>query len=259
MLSSLSPVVKRLLVLNGLAFVLAPLMQIDSARYLGLYSIYSDSFYPYQFFTYMFIHGGLWHLFGNMFALLIFGSYLERFLGQRRFLFLYLFTGIGAGLLYSGINYVEMRGMRADATAYAQAPNPEEFNRFVLNYAPNSHVRILAFIEGFAAYPTNKELQNESIHYVDSIVNEQVDIPMVGASGAVFGVLMAFGLLFPNVVLFLLFPPIPVKAKYLVLFYLVYEIWAEVQRMPGDNVAHLAHIGGMFLSFVLIKYWQRTT
>jgi membrane associated rhomboid family serine protease len=80
---------------------------------------------------------------------------------------------------------------------------------------------------------------------------------MVGASGAVFGILMAFGMLFPNTELFLLFPPIPVKAKYLVTFYALFEIYSEFSRTPGDNVAHLAHLGGMLIAFFLLKYWQK--
>ena len=80
---------------------------------------------------------------------------------------------------------------------------------------------------------------------------------MVGASGAIFGILMAFGLLFPNTELLLLFPPIPIKAKYLVIFYGAYEIFAEFRATPGDNVAHLAHLGGLFIGFIMVKYWQK--
>ena len=89
------------------------------------------------------------------------------------------------------------------------------------------------------------------------LMNPGSEIPMVGASGAVFGILLAFAMLFPNMELMLLFPPIPVKAKYLVLVYGIYELWSELNRMPGDNVAHFAHLGGMLIAYLILQYWKK--
>ena len=91
---------------------------------------------------------------------------------------------------------------------------------------------------------------------IPDLLNAKTDIPMVGASGAVFGILLAFAILFPNMQLMLLIPPIPIKAKYLVLVYGIYELWSEFNRMPGDNVAHLAHLGGMLIAYIILRYWK---
>jgi membrane associated rhomboid family serine protease len=99
--------------------------------------------------------------------------------------------------------------------------------------------------------------QQQAIEIVKDIFSSITNVPMVGASGAVFGILMAFGMLFPNTQLFLLFPPIPIKAKYLVLFYGLYELYSEFSRTSGDNVAHLAHLGGMLIAYILLKIWQK--
>ena len=116
-------------------------------------------------------------------------------------------------------------------------------------------------MEKFKSYPNDPKTVQDSLTIVNQIVGSQVNEPMVGASGAIFGVIMAFGLLFPNTQLFLLFPPIPIKAKYLVIFYGAYELYSGVYRAQTDNVAHFAHIGGMLFAFILVKYWnsQRKT
>lgn len=256
---TLTPTVKRLLLFNAAFYFIQPLLHTDLSASLGLYSLLSADFAPYQFFSYMFVHAGLWHLFGNMFSLLVFGSMLERFLGARRFLILYMVCGVGAGMLYAGIDFYESRRMQADLTAYQQSPDPERFNIFLSQYAPTLQrkERMQRFIGAYAENPSIAAYANESKKLVSTLFRERTNVPMVGASGAVFGILMAFGLLFPNLQLFLLFPPVPIRAKYLVFFYGLYELWAEMNRMPGDNIAHWAHLSGMLVSFLLIRYWQK--
>ena len=255
-----TPIVKRLLVVNA-AFLFVPFfLGRDLSRVLGLYSVLSPQFAPYQYISYMFIHADGWHLFGNMFSLIIFGSLLERFLGAKRFLILYVVCGVGAGVLYAAIDAYQGYGMQRAVNAYLKAPGPERFNRFVGQYAPSvqrNHA-IRTFIEAYAEYPHMPSYTEESKTLVSHLFNQRNSIPMVGASGAVFGILMAFGMLFPNLQLFLLFPPIPIRAKYLVLFYGLYELWAEMNRMPGDNIAHWAHLSGMLVSFLLIKQLATT-
>ena len=117
--------------------------------------------------------------------------------------------------------------------------------------------RIAEFSDEYYENPNDTYYKDQAMSIVETMYSQRTNIPMVGASGAVFGILMAFGMLFPNMTLMLLFPPIPVKAKYLVLFYGLYELYAELQRAPGDNVAHLAHLSGMLIAFILLKYWQK--
>ena len=255
----LTPMVKTLLLCNGGIFLITLVLPIDFSHLLGMHYVLSSYFSPYQFLSYMFVHGGLWHLIGNMFGLIMFGTLLEKFWGSKKFLIFYVLTGVGAGVLYAGIQFYQMQTLSARVSAYRNAPDPEEFNRFLLDYAPHIHKRLVykdGFIDKYTEFPTNIEYIRYSGDIMQDIFQNNANIPMVGASGAIFGILFAFAFLFPNTELLLLFPPIPVKAKYLVAFYGIYELWAEISQRPGDNVAHLAHLGGMLVAFVLLKYWQ---
>jgi membrane associated rhomboid family serine protease len=121
----------------------------------------------------------------------------------------------------------------------------------------HKNVQLDNLIERYAENPDNPQYREESKEVVRMIYTRIANIPMVGASGAVFGILMAFGLLFPNTVLMLLFPPIPIKAKYFVLLYGMYELYATIINSAGDNVAHYAHLGGMLIAFVLVRNWRK--
>ena len=254
----LTPVVRTILLLNVLVFLVTNESIIDQ---FGLHSFLSEQFNPIQLFTHMFIHAGLGHIFSNMIGLLVFGPMLERTWGPRRFTFFYFFCGIGAALLFSGVNYYEIHDVYVAVTNYRLDPTPDGFLGFITQHAGSYYDQVEGFIDKYQAQPRNQSLIDGSIRIVNSIYGKQVNEPMVGASGAIFGVIMGFGLLFPNTQLFLLFPPIPVKAKYLVIFYGAYELYTGIQRSQTDNVAHFAHIGGMLFAFILIKYWdtQRKT
>ncbi len=198
---NLTPLVRNLIIINVVIFLLQNLMPISSTRcmefqvipgltgFISLWPIGTCAFAPYQFFTYMFAHGSLGHIFFNMFALASFAPILENYWGEKKFLIFYAITGMGAGIMYALANYY--------------------------------------FFPGTAGY-------------------------MVGASGAIYGILMAFGMLFPNLELVLLFPPIPIKAKYMV--FLIGIITYAMDR--SGTVAHLAHFGGAFVAFLLISYWR---
>lgn len=110
--------------------------------------------------------------------------------------------------------------------------------------------------DGYYENPNEPDYRSRTINAVSQIFEITTNVPMVGASGAVYGILMAFALLFPNLQLFLLLPPIPIRAKYLVFIYGAIELYSEINRTEGDNVAHLAHLGGMLIAFVLIKIWK---
>jgi membrane associated rhomboid family serine protease len=257
MFGNLTPVVRNLLIINiGLALIQG-LFNIDLISIGGLRYIHAETFYPFQFFTYMFIHArGFGHIFGNMLALFIFGPWLERVWGSQRFLVFYLVTGLGAGVLWSGINYFEVKAIEKDAEAYYDDPNPERFNKFIIDHWQLNN-QTESFVEAYASNPDNPSYKAESIELVRQLYYRNANIPMVGASGAIFGILMAFGLLFPNVMLMLLIPPIPIKAKYFVLLYGLYELYATIINTPGDNVAHYAHLGGMLFAFILVRHWSK--
>ncbi len=254
----LTPVVRTILILNVLVFLITNESIIQQ---FGLHSFLSDQFNPIQLLTHLFIHAGLGHIFSNMIGLLVFGPMLERTWGPQRFTFFYLFCGIGAALLFSGINYYEMRDVYDAVRDYRLNPTPDGLLAFITQQAGSYYDGLESFIDKFQQQPTNQSMISASVRFVNSIYARQVNEPLVGASGAIFGIIMGFGLLFPNTQLFLLFPPIPVKAKYLVIFYGAYELYSGIQRSQTDNVAHFAHIGGMLFAFILIKYWgtQRKT
>jgi len=255
---SLSPVVRTLLILNVLVFFVTNDSIIEQ---FGLHSLLSDQFNPIKLLTHMFLHSGFSHIFSNMIGLIVFGPMLEQFWGPRRFTFFYFFCGIGAALLFSGVSYYEMHSVYETVQDYRLDPNFDTFSAFMDQHASSYYDRLVPFIENFKNNPTDSKNIQDSLAIVNRIYTNQVNEPMVGASGAIFGVIMAFGLMFPNTQLFLLFPPIPIKAKYLVMFYGAYEIYSGVYRSQSDNVAHFAHIGGMLFAFILVKYWnsQRKT
>ena len=254
----LTPAAKNILIINGIIFILSDFIGLRSyiIESFGMRYFHSENFQPYQILTYMWVHGGFGHLFSNMFSVLIFAPILERVWGSKKFLIYYLATGIGAGILYSGINYYENYSFEIKVKSYEQNPSPESFRKLVLNNSSEYYNQLYDFIDSYEQNPSNSN-DNLSIAYANDLLKVKSDVPMVGASGAVFGILLAFAMLFPNMELMLLFFPIPVKAKYVVLVYGIYELWSEINRMPGDNVAHFAHLGGMLIGYLILKYWKK--
>lgn len=218
---AIPPVIKNLIIVNALVFFAQQVFEnsqsFNITNLFALHGVHSIFFRPHQLVTYMFMHGGFGHIFLNMFSLWMFGSMLENFWGSKRFLIFYMISGLGAALIHLGVLYFEM------------APLMEELSRLPL--------------EEQALY-----LQSERF---------SVNTPTVGASGAVFGCLAAFGYLFPNSLLYIYFL-FPVKAKWIVLIYAVIELWGGVQNTAGDNVAHWAHLGGGLAGFLLVLYWNKT-
>ncbi len=256
MFARLTPVVKNLLLVNIALLLIPSVLNLNLNEIFGLRYIFAEEFRPFQFITYMFFHGGFGHLLGNMFALFIFGPMLERFWGAKKFFIFYMVTGVGAGILYGAVTFVEMQQLESAAEAYIENPNYDDFSLFITEHASYAYRQWYDFISAYGDNPENQQYAKESISRVKEVIRFQGNVPMIGASGAIFGILFAFGFLFPNTELFLLFPPIPIKAKYLVTFYALYELYAGMQRAPGDNVAHWAHLGGMLIAFILLKIWQ---
>lgn len=240
------PVVKNLLIINVIFYfasiVLFQSMGIRMEDFLGLHIPMADKFGVYQLVTYMFLHAypDPAHIFFNMFALFMFGRMLETVWGSKRFLFYYMATGIGAALVHLVAQYYEILPMLKEISFFMNNPNHIGLQSFLeINNLTNSDPGLI-----------REYLMNYRAAYLDAHVT-------VGASGAVFGILLAFGMLFPNMRLMLLFPPIPIKAKYFVIMYGVLELFLGVANFSMDNVAHFAHLGGMLFGFLLIKYWQK--
>lgn len=257
----LPPVVKNLLIINGLFFIATyafeAAFRIDLADYLGLYYWGSDHFQPFQFVTYMFLHGGIDHIFFNMFALWMFGYALENIWGPKRFLTYYMVTGIGAGILQNVVLTIQLAGLQADAAAYSISnPSPDLFAAFVNEHFPLYFNQLSDFISSWRLHEGNLEMGQQSLNYIRELLDIRMGIPTVGASGGVFGILLAFGMLFPNSLIYLYFA-IPIKAKWFVIFYGAMELYLGIGNNPTDNVAHFAHLGGMIFGFALIKYWNR--
>lgn len=259
--SGTPPVVKNLIIINVLlllaAFV-ADKMGFDLSSILGMHYPASEKFRLYQIITHMFMHGGIAHLFFNMFALWMFGRVLENVWGPRRFLIYYFVTGLGAVALHTLVNFIEISSIQRTIDAFGNTPSPEILDQFVKKNLPNASIQVRDFINSWYNNPSDLSFAAEGKTYMDRILQMKIDIPTVGASGAVYGVLLAFGMLFPNTQLMLLFPPIPIKAKYFVIGYGALELYLGLTQ-PGSNIAHFAHLGGMLFGFLLIKFWNKTT
>lgn len=251
-----TPLVKNLLIINIGIFLLGDVLGWDLNSQFGLYYILSDQFQPYQFVTYMFLHGDWGHLLNNMLILFFVGPMLEGFLGPKKFLILYAVTGLGGGILYMGANYLEIGDLRGDVRTYVSNPNPDDFNRLINKHVDNLNPAVNDFIDRYARNENNNDLRNDSVAYAYQLTREIGNFSMVGASGAMFGILAMLMILFPNTEI-LLFFTFPIKIKYLVGALIFYEIYSEFQRVPGDNVAHLAHLGGALFAWLLHRYWQK--
>jgi rhomboid-like protein len=233
--ANITPVCKNLLFLNIIMFVFIATghyievttpgghveIFYERNRWLGMHYFSSPEFKPYQIVSYMFAHGSPGHLIFNMLSLVMFGSILERIWGPKRFLLFYLITGLGALALHEAVNayqiYQYTGSLAPDFSTVAQLTNPKAID-----------------VVGNAYYG-----------------------PIVGASGAIFGLLIAFAMLFPNTELMLIFLPIPVKAKYFVPFLVIAELVLSQANFEGDNVAHYAHLGGALIGFIMVRIWQR--
>lgn len=226
------PVVLNLIIINALLLLITMIFgdKINLYRILGLFYVSSPDFKTWQFVSYMFMHGDFYHLLFNMFALWMFGSILEQVWGPKRFLTFYMITGIGAGLVQLLVAFIRIQSIENILT-------PEQLQD---------------------VYTRGPELWSQGKTYIDgtmAALNRIINTPTVGASGAVFGILLAFGMMFPNTMLYVFFA-IPIKAKYFVIIYGVAELYFGVTGTQ-DGIAHFAHLGGMVFGFFMVKYWKK--
>ena len=265
--SLLPPVVKNLLIINFLFFIATIVLEskfgIDLIDILGLHFPGSEKFAPYQIITYMFMHGGFAHIFFNMFAVWMFGNVLENYWGGKRFLIYYLLTGIGAAVTHYAVVYFnDLSPALNFINDYLANPDFDKLNAFfnseyfkIQTYEMQQNYN--DFINSYNSLITSGATQKAtslSVNYMVQYKANFLNLPnVVGASGSLFGVLLAFGMLFPNTLLYLYFA-IPIKAKYFVILYGAIELFSGFAD-KSSNVAHFAHLGGMLFGFILIKLW----
>lgn len=205
-ISQIPTVTKNLVAINILMFIATLINENFMVANFAMFYPASPFFKPWQILTHMFMHGGFWHIFFNMYSLLMFGSILERSLGPKKFLIFYFVTGLGAVALHTGVEWMQARV-------------------FIANGAVDAYQRLLM-------------------------------TPTLGASGAIYGVLIGFAMLYPQARLILIFPPIPVKAKWLVIIFVAIELVFSINGIQ-ESVAHFAHLGGMLFGWLLIRWWRK--
>jgi len=261
--SILPPVVKNLLIINGLFFLatmaLKSAFHIDLHKYLSLHYIGASDFSPYQYISYMFMHSSkdFSHILFNMFALWMFGNTLENVWGSKKFLIFYMLTGIGAAIAYTFWIGFEIAPVVNAVDGFLNEPSLGAFIAFthtdkfiVLNYEIQDSYKSL-FLSSHN--PTLQDAINFMNDYKEIYLNAH---SVAGASGAVYGILVAFGMMFPNQLLYLYFA-IPVKAKWVVIGFGALEIYSGISNSPSDNVAHFAHLGGMLIGLVIVSIWKK--
>lgn len=266
----LPPVVKNLLILNGLFFLatiaLGSTTKLDLYEIFGLHYFEAEKFAPYQFITYMFMHASFSHILFNMFALWMFGYTLENVWGSKRFLIYYLVTGIGAAVVHYITIYFTLQPNLVLINQFLSDPGADTLGTLVGNHrfqigqsSGDIWLAFKSFERDFSSLiynPADHAALQRAIDFVSDYKTFYLNLPnVVGASGAVFGILLAFGMIFPNAVLYLYFL-FPVKAKWFVIGYGLLELYFGFSQSSG-NVAHFAHLGGMIFGYLMIIYWRR--
>jgi membrane associated rhomboid family serine protease len=257
----LPPVIKNLLIINVLCFLAQQTLDGPTASFsiddmFALHAWQSDLFRPWQLLTHMFLHGSLTHVFFNMLALWMFGSVLENVWGSRRFLIFYIVCGLGAALMHLLFLSYELMPMMRDYSAVLQehgtGAKPQALAQFIERYIRGNEDLARNLRENAVAGVDYSRFVNDITTYYQNKLNSAT----VGASGAVFGILAAFGYLFPNTYIYI-YMLIPVKAKWVVLFYGAFELYEGIKNSAGDNVAHWAHLGGAIVGLIIVMTWNK--
>lgn len=260
----LPTIVKNLLIINGLVFLAqntfkGPSVPFSIEDLFALHAWQSNLFKPWQLLTHMFLHGDLGHIFGNMFALWMFGSVLENLWGSKRFLTFYLVCGLGAALIHLLFLSYELMPMVKEYAAITQSGsgyNAEAVIRFIRHHNLG-FVQQDELIGYLQSNPDNTAVLSKVYEQITAYYQNALNTSTIGASGAVFGVLAAFVYLFPNTYLYIYFL-VPVKAKWIGLLYFGYELFFALKNSAGDNVARWAHVGGAIVGLLIVITWNKT-
>ncbi|WP_026778078.1 rhomboid family intramembrane serine protease [Polaribacter sp. Hel_I_88] len=228
--NKLTGVIKHLIIINVIVFLVPQLLQLDLTNMLALHFPENENFGFWQYVTHMFMHGSFPHILFNMYGLWAFGTPLEQMWGKNKFIFFYFSAGIGAGLIYTLVNYYQFNSA---------------FEKLLELGSTKSE--IMELMNPTLVY------QNEYLQTVNSLYTT----PAVGASGAVYGVLVAFGLYFKDAKLALIFFPVPIAAKYFIPVMILGDLFFGMTKYSVGNIAHFAHIGGALIGFIIAYYWKR--
>ena len=231
--------VKVLLIINIIFFVGSQYLGDYAYKLFALWFVENENFRVWQVLSHMFMHGGLTHILFNMYALWAFGGPIEQMLGQKKFLFFYFSAGLGAALLHTLVNYFEYQtGYNALLDAGMTMGEVETMLK-----------------TGEYSTAILESVSKETLQDLYMSVNT----PAVGASGAIYGILVAFGMMFPNVQLFLLFVPVPIKAKYFIPALIGIDLFSGFTGYSifGGGIAHFAHVGGALFGFIMMWYWKK--
>lgn len=253
-------VIKYLLIINVVVWLAQVALQnmygFSLSDFLGLRYWGSEHFRPHQFITHLFLHdeSNFLHVFSNMFALWMFGSTLENRWGPKRFLNFYLICGLGAAFCHEAVLTYENMQLTNLAQQFYDQPTLDNFRVIVSKYNLD---QMQSYVEAWSQLPPDSDqMVWQARHFVSVFVEQYRNVPTVGASGAVFGVLLAFGYLYPNQYLFIIPIPFPIKVKYFIGGYILWELYVGFKNQAGDNVAHFAHLGGALFAFILLKIWR---
>ncbi|NMH29364.1 rhomboid family intramembrane serine protease [Flavobacterium silvaticum] len=245
----ITPTVKQLLIINVLFYIGSQIVGPPAYDLLSMYYPENPKFHFWQIFTHMFMHApppNYMHIVFNMFALYSFGSALEQFWGGKKFLFFYISCGLGSALLYNLFNFWEIH-QGIQEMMKANIPHSD-----IVNFMTKGQT-VGKYSQEILGSISMEKVQNMAIAY-----NGQ----MLGASGAIYGLLVAFGFMFPNAEMFLMFIPIPIKAKYLISGVLILDLVLGLYGSSffgpgGTGVAHFAHLGGALIGFLMMWYWKK--
>jgi membrane associated rhomboid family serine protease len=256
-------VIKNLIIINVLVFIAQQTVEKSGNPnfmndLFALHTWQSPLFKPWQFVTHLFMHGNMGHIFSNMFALWMFGSVLENLWGPKKFLTFYIVCGLGAALMHIIVLYFETNALLQSYAALKQHFNFGNFQNFFAERHIGDYYRgALNVVDQWRSSPNNALAAQEAYGLTQQFINDRLNEPTLGASGAVFGCLAAFGYLFPNTYIYIYFF-LPLKAKWFVLIYAGLELTMALQNSAGDNVAHFAHLGGAIFGLALVYFWNKT-
>ena len=229
--------IKHLIIVNVILFIGPQLINIDLTNILALHFPKNENFGFWQYVTHMFMHGSFAHILFNMYGLWAFGTPLEKMCGRNKFLFFYFSAGIGAGLIYSLVNYYQFDGFYD--VLIQNGLNSNDISKILDTGVYTNYADVITLSQGELS-------QFYSLYHT----------PAVGASGAVYGVLVAFGMYFKDAKLALIFFPVPIAAKYFIPLILLGDLFFGMTKYSVGNVAHFAHIGGAIIGFILAYYWK---
>ncbi len=251
----LTPVVNMILLINVALFGAQYFGGLDLSGALGLPHISSTLFRPYQLLTHLFVHANFRHLLINMLVVFSFGPVLEHTLTSKRFAVFYIAAGLGAAAMYAGIHAWEMSSAETLCKDYLNHPDPKSFHAYLSHFPRSIYQAFYQFAQAFSNHADDPAYIEESKSIVKELYTFKADRPVLGASGATFGILTAFAILFPSAEV--LVYAIPIQAKNLIILYTLYEAYAGIQNSPSDSVAHFAHLGGILFGYLFIRFWKQ--